>query len=147
MQQLLDEAELLRKDVRAAERARRRENRIGFAVLGVLTIFIALLVAISWQNNQIVKQTQATNDTIVDCTTPGGACYRQSQARTAAVVADLIKASTFVSQCARLRPGESGPAFDRFLERCVAEKLANDPAPSPSPTAPRAPAATPSGGA
>lgn len=130
LRQLLDEAQALRKDVRSAERARRRENRIGLIVIGLLSLFVLLIGVVTWQNNRIVSAVSTTNATIVDCTSPAGACYRLSQSRTASVVRDLIKASTFVAQCARLKPGESGPGFDAYLESCVAAKL-GQPAPTP----------------
>jgi type VI protein secretion system component VasK len=134
LQQVLDEARSLRTDVKAAERARRRESQINLVIIGVLAVFVLLVGVVTWQNNQVIRQTQQTNDTIADCTSPAGECYKSGQRRTAAVVEDLIRASTFVAQCARLRPGESGPEFDAFLEQCVAEKLGLQPGPSPSPT-------------
>lgn len=132
LQQLLDESQRLRKDVKSAEQARRRENRIGLFIIGLLTLFVVLIGVVTWQSNQVVRSTQQTNDVIVDCTTPGGQCYEDGRRRTGAAVADLIRASTYVAQCARLRPNESGPEFDRFLEQCVAEKLGAGPTPHPS---------------
>ncbi|MDP9145672.1 MAG: hypothetical protein M3N43_13450 [Actinomycetota bacterium] len=134
LRQLLGEAQALRADVQSAERARRRTAKVAAVVAGVLAVVVGLLAFVVLQNNRSLAQSRATQDTLVDCTTPAGQCYKAGQKRTAAVVADLIKASTYVAQCARLRPDESGPAFDAYLEACVAQKLGLQPGPSPSPT-------------
>lgn len=138
LEELLVESQRLRRDVHSAEEARKRTNKIGLALIGAVAVFVVLVGLVSWQNNQVLRSTGSTNETIVDCTTPTGDCYRQNLRRTAEVVQNLIKASTYVSQCARLKPGESGPAFDRYLEDCVRAKLLADefdlsPTATPSP--------------
>jgi hypothetical protein len=134
---LIAESQALRSDVHGAEAARRRANQINLGVLALLAIFVALLVAIGWQNNQVVRQTQQTNNRMADCTTPGGVCYEQGQKRTAAAITALTKISIYVSQCSRLFPGESGPQYDAKIERCVADRLMRaqiEPQPSPQPS-------------
>jgi hypothetical protein len=132
---LITESQALRQDVHSAEVARKRANQINSAVLVLLAGFVAMVLVIGWQNNKVISQVQATNNTLADCTTPGRACYEEGQKRTAAAVSALTKISIYVSQCGRLYPGESGPEYDRKVERCVAERLAAAvaaPAPSAS---------------
>ncbi len=137
---ILDEAQRLRGDVHTAELARKRATKINIVVLAVLAGFVGMLLAIGYQNNQLATQTSKTNAAIEDCSTPGGKCYEEGQARTAAAVAALTKISIYVSQCGRLYPGESGPEYDAKIERCVAERLAAAQAgavPQPSPSSSR----------
>jgi hypothetical protein len=132
-----EEAKDLKAQVVVANQARRRENRIYLMILGVLGLFVALSLFVSAQNYQIAEQTRTTNERLADCTTPTGKCYRQGQARTGSAVADILKASVYMAECSRLRPGDSGPEFDAFLERCVAERIVRSratPAPSSTPT-------------
>lgn len=138
---LIGESQALRADVHTAEQARRQASRINLLAVGVLAVFVALLIVVTWQNNQLAHQVQDTNERMADCTTPGGACYAQSTKRTGDAITDVLLGYVYVSQCARLYPGESGPAFDRKMEQCVFDRLAQhraaanrSPAPSPAPT-------------
>jgi hypothetical protein len=79
---LTGELKALREDVQADARARVRKQHTIMAVLIVLVGGLALVGLMSVQNRQIAQQTKATNATIADCTSPGGRCYRASQART-----------------------------------------------------------------
>lgn len=134
---LIAESQALRSDVHGAEQARKRANQINLGVLALLALFTALLVAIGWQNNQVIGQVRETNKTLVDCTTPGGDCYQQGRSRADGAVSAVVRISIFVSQCGRLWPGESGPEYDRKLTQCVMDRLAQaqaegSPAPMPS---------------
>jgi hypothetical protein len=77
---------------------------------------------------------------MADCTTPGGKCYEDGRSRTGNAISDILKVNLYMAECARLKPGESGPGFDAFLERCVGDKLASShasdatPTPAPVPT-------------
>lgn len=139
---LIAESQALRQDVHGAEIARKRANQINVGVLAVLALFVGLLFAVVWQNNQVVRQVSATNAVMVDCTTPGRPCNEQGRQRTEAAVASIARISIYVSQCGRLWPGESGPEYDKKIEACVLERLAKaqhatsvtpSPAPVPSP--------------
>lgn len=121
--ELIEESQALRMDVKRAERQRRKENQINLGLTGILVIFVLIVLGVAWQNNQITHNTAETNRQIADCTTAGGTCYNEGRARTSAAIGDLIKATVYMSECARLYPGESGPAFDAKLEQCVADKL------------------------
>ncbi len=137
---LISESQALRKDVHSAEAARRTASRINLLAVGVLAIFVGLLLVVTWQNNQLARRVNETNTRMADCTTPGGKCYEQGRVRTDGAVGAVVRISVFVSECGRLWPGESGPAYDRKLEQCVAERLAaaaktpQPAAPSPSPS-------------
>lgn len=125
LEAVLAESRRIREDAAAERVAQRRFNRIMAGTVAGLLIVVLLLVGVAFQ----VKR---TNDAIVSCTTPSGACAKQGKEQTGRAVGDILKASIYMAECARLHPGESGPAFDRFLERCVAEKLAASNA-SPAP--------------
>jgi hypothetical protein len=141
---LIAESQALRSDVHGAELARKRANQINLGVLAVLALFVGLLVAIGWQNNQVIQRVDETNDRVASCTTPGGTCYEQGRARTSGAISAVVQISIFVSQCGRLYPGESGPAYDAKLQQCVMDRLAQAQA-QPTPALP-APSTSPSGG-
>lgn len=141
---LIEESKRLRVDVHGAEEARKRASRISLGVLALLCLFVLMLLAVAWQNNQLAHQVNETNLQLADCTTPGGKCYEEGRKRTSAVLADVIRAQIFMAQCARLYPNEAGPTYDRKLEHCVYERLATPAAkPSPSPSPMVSPSATP----
>lgn len=134
---LIAESQALRSDVHGAEVARKRANQINLGVLALLALFVALLVAIGWQNNQVIQRVNATNDQVASCTTPGGTCYDEGRARTNGAITSVVRISIYVSQCGRLYPGESGPEYDAKLQQCVMDRLAQaqaSPAPMPSPS-------------
>ncbi len=120
---LIAESQALRQDVHGAEVARKRANQINLGVLALLALFVALLVAIGWQNNQVIQRVDDTNDQVASCTTPGGACYEQGRTRTDGAVSAVVRISIYVSQCGRLYPGESGPEYDVKLQACVMDRL------------------------
>jgi hypothetical protein len=124
----------LRDDVKADMRARIRKQHSIVVALAVLAVVMILGIILSVQTNRIAGDARTTNERMADCTTPGGGCYREGQRRTGEAVGDILKASIYMAECSRLRPGESGPAFDAFLERCVADRLAAaEPTPGPAP--------------
>lgn len=132
------ESQALRADVHSAEQARKRSNQINFGVLLVLALFVGMVLVIGWQNNQVITQVQRTNNAIADCSTVGGTCYEEGRKRTAEAIGTLTRISIFVSQCARLFPGEVGPEYDKKIEACVMDRLAKaqaaaTPSPRPAP--------------
>lgn len=137
---ILDEAKRLRGDVHSAEVARKRANLINMVVLAVLAGFVALLLAVAVQGNTTAKQAKEAagqaaqaNRQVADCTTPGGQCYEEGRRRSAAAIADILKVSIYMAECARLFPGEAGPEYDRKLEKCVYDRLGATPTPSVAP--------------
>jgi hypothetical protein len=146
---LVREAQALRTDVHSAEEARRKATAVNLGLLALLVLFVGLLIAVTWQNNQLIEKVDSTNSIMADCTTPGGECYEQGQQRVAGAISDIVWASVYMAQCSRLYPGEVGPTYDRKLEACVTERLERaarqrqaSPAPSPSPAV----TPTPTGG-
>ncbi len=114
-----DATSALREDVRKAQQEHLRKTRISFVLIAVLGVLLVGVLVVGWQLKQ-------TNDHIADCTTAGGQCYEESRRRTGGAVSAVTRISVYVSQCGRLWPGESGPAYDKKLEQCVAERLAAD---------------------
>jgi hypothetical protein len=108
----------------------RKARPIGGAVVGVLVGVIVLgMIYLGVQTYSLAssireqqKTNSSTNATILDCTEPSGECYRKSQERTAAVVADIGKVSAYASACAD-RPGVQGEAE---VLACVLERLKKD---------------------
>lgn len=131
---ILDEAEGLRADVHVAEAARKRLAKYNLGLLVLLVILVGIVIAIGAQNVSLTHEVAKTNATLKDCTVPGGTCYKESGARTGKAIADLIRADSIVSECARLWPGESGAAYDAKLEACVYTRLAQPAGPAASAT-------------
>jgi len=130
------EVRALRLDVQAGERRRKRGQKwIGAGVVVVITL-VALLGVVSWQNRKVLDSTSQTNETILECTTPGRQCYEEGRKRTAEAFQYVLLVSIYMGQCARLYPDEAGPTYDRKLKECVLTRLglpATSPSPSPTP--------------
>lgn len=140
---IVEESQSLRTDVHAAERARRAQSYFTLGVLWFVVLLVLLTGTVTWQNNQLAREVQKTNERIASCTTAGGACYEEGRQRTGSAISDIIRSEIFMAECSRLYPNESGPAYDRKLETCVAERLASHtprvlptPTPTPAPTKP-----------
>lgn len=136
---LVKESQALRTDVHGAEEARRRATAVNLGLLGLLVLFVGLLLVVSWQNNQLIEKVNETNSIMADCTTPGGRCYEQGQQRVSGAINDIVWASVYMSQCARLYPNEAGPTYDQKLQQCVVERLEKaarerQDTPTPAPT-------------
>lgn len=145
LESLIAESQALRSDIHGAEQARRRANQINLGVLLVLALFVSMVLVIGWQNNRVISQVRETNNRVADCTTAGGQCFEDGRRRTGGAIDAITRISIYVALCARLYPGESGPAFDAKMEKCVADRLAKAQAsPSPGPTV--VPSSAPSGG-
>jgi hypothetical protein len=118
----------LRQEV-ASDRKTDRRLYLGGLLL-ILVVFGTVLFSI--------RGTQQLVHTLADCTTEGGDCYTQQQARTGKIVEQIIegtsrnvgdravRATIYMGQCSRLYPDISGPVYDLKLERCVAAKLAEE---------------------
>lgn len=143
---LITESRALRSDVHGAERARRRAGIINLAMLAAIVLAVAGLAVVTWQNNQLTNRVSETNFRMADCTTPGGRCYEESRRRTGQAIEDIIRSEIFMAECARLYPDEAGPAFDRKLEACVAERLAGPMLRQPNPEQSATPGPSPTRG-
>jgi hypothetical protein len=141
LEDLINESQALRTDVKTAEvqrareaERRRQENRVMFGLIGILSILMLLMLTVAWQNNQLSADVRASSKQLSDCTTPGGKCYAEGQARTGQAVRRLQLIQLYIVQCSRELPGIEGPEFDRRFEACVERRLATTPPPSPAPT-------------
>lgn len=140
---LVTESQELRTDMRASDLIQRRRNLINLGVMALIGVLVFWLAVMVYQNNKLSHQLNGVTQQIADCTTAGGKCYEIGSKRTASAIGDIIAANIYMAECARLYPGEVGPAYDRKLERCVYDRLAaaararaqqTSPSPSPSPT-------------
>lgn len=121
---LIAESQALRSDVHRAEAARRRITVISLALIAAMIVPLVILLVLVVQNNGISREVHDTNEVIADCTNPSGKCAQQNSRRTGEAIGDIIRAEIYMAQCSRLYPGESGPEFDRKLEKCVYDRLA-----------------------
>lgn len=143
---LITESQALRNDMRASDAIQRRRIMInlgGLTVVGLLVFWLAVMV---YQNNKLSQQLNDVTVQIADCTTVGGTCYELGSRRTSTAIGDIIAANVYMAQCARLYPGEVGPAYDQKLTTCVYDRLTEaarkraqqqanpSPSPTPSPT-------------
>lgn len=145
---LLTFAQDLRSDVKKSDVTQRRRNSINLGILGVIALFVGLLTVVVWQNNQLTKRVEQTNQVMAECTTPGRACYDQGNARITVAIGDILTGYMYMAQCARLWPDESGPEYDAKLTKCVADRLADaarrraQASPTPPPRTPSPKAST-----
>lgn len=131
--EVISESKALRADVHTAEALRaqkiaqiRKESLLNLVILGGLALFMVIVLAVAYQNNQIAKDTKRNADTIVDCTTAGGKCYDEGRKRTGEAVGTLQRIQLYIIECSRALPVAQyppGPKFDRLFESCVAAKV------------------------
>jgi hypothetical protein len=69
-------------------------------------------------NRELTKQNQQLLKRIDDCTTPGRACYQESQKRTAGVLQRVVDSEKVVAKCARVA------TTDAELDTCVDRRIA-----------------------
>lgn len=105
----------------------RRVKVIGAALQGVLIALVALAVGVLVYNAYLGAQTRQE---LLDCTTPKGECYKESQERTGDVIAQLNEANERIAVLTAACTGE--PAImqetdlsDRIdlLEECMERRL------------------------
>ena len=138
----------------AREESKRQKRRsvIITTLLGLVAILVFALLTIVVQNRarsnenaQILRQTAQTSQRIADCTTAGGTCYEQSNARASDFGQMIIRAMIYKDSCERAVSG------DAAVQDCVMRKLLDNPGPSagarpaPSTTARPTPQPSPSG--
>jgi len=89
------------REERRRQARRDRRNMVLLAVIGVLVVGLGVLVfqsrAINESNSEILR-------TVRDCTTEDapGDCYERSQARTGALVSELIAAQFDIAWCVKI---------------------------------------------
>jgi hypothetical protein len=75
-----------------AEKARNRLLRVTIAVGVLAMLLLAGVLFVAIDNRH-------TGDTIVDCTTPEGDCFRQNQARTGQVIQRILDGQIANTEC------------------------------------------------
>lgn len=114
-----------------AERTNNRRTReiAGAAVyvtLAALAIGMIYAIVQTYSLTAAIREQQkanvSVNNRLIDCTTPGGTCYRQGQERTGAAVADILKGATYAIACADKR----GVQTEAEIQACVLERIAKE---------------------
>lgn len=118
------EAAATRLAIEDRSRSQRRINTWLIGFVAVVAVLVVLVLIILIQNRQRSEQTRQVIQTnadlsakIVDCTSVGGTCYEQAQARTRAALGQLIASNKAIAQCARIT------ATDAQLDACVDARL------------------------
>lgn len=106
------------------------------AFVGVTVLLVALVLVILIQNRSTSARARASihanaelSAQIADCTSVGGKCYEQSQARLRSSIALLVTSNRVIAKCARST--DTDDAFDACVDKSLAEVT---PKPVPSPT-------------
>lgn len=109
-----------------------RQRRFGWALIGVLIGSLVMLLVASILNTnrtvatirdsqQIAIKNREANDKILEaiesCTTPGRKCFRESQRRTAKVVADINQVTVLAAVCAANAPSPTVPVIEECIRR------------------------------
>lgn len=123
LDRVITEAEGVRGDVAAANRIRRRDNRVTHAAAVVIVLLLVAAIVLTAQNQRLARQNtdlgrqnQRISELIADCTTEGGTCYEEGRRRTGDAISEVVRANIAVQQCAeRVSPD--------LLESCVSDAL------------------------
>ncbi len=145
LQDLIAESQSLRRQLDADRSLWKVRTRYALLMIVAILLMVGGLLTIVIQfeaerrdrsaaNAANVRKITEISERIADCTTEGGGCYREGPARTAGVLAEVVRAQIAVEWCGR------SPGVDsrRDLEVCVAREMAK-PAPAPIPTPTPAP--------
>lgn len=114
---LIAESQALRADVKTSEAARRRESWFNLVISAIGMVAIVLVLVVAFQNRQITEQNNDLSQQIRSCTTPGGDCYKEGQARTSTAVGKILEAQLVIAECAR------STTTDAALRACATKKL------------------------
>ena len=86
-------------------------------LVGILIVGGVVLVV---QIREATTSTNKTSKAVLDCTTPGGECFKRGRRATAKAVGDINRVIVLAASCAD-RPGDQ---TRRQIERCVLRQLA-----------------------
>lgn len=98
----------------------RRAERMRRIALSAVALYCMLTLTLVTYGSVIGTMDR---NLIIDCTTPGGDCYQQSQGRTGEAVSGInlyTKAVVIIAAACADRPGVN---TERQIEKCVNEKL------------------------
>lgn len=87
--------QIARETTEVATLATQASRRLRIAVLIGVVILVVLMAGVLG----VAVENRRTADTIVDCTTPEGECFKQSQARTAGVVQRILDGQIANTEC------------------------------------------------
>ena len=90
----------------------------------VALLYVALHAADqSKQNYELIQKVDETNDRLLDCTEPPGACYRAGEERTSSAVSGIGE-GTFKIIVAALSCQQDGVTEEKPLANCTARRAA-----------------------
>lgn len=97
-----------------------------FLVLSMLAVSAAIggLIYLALNNRDLIEQVRTTNHRLIDCTTPGGDCYQQSQQRTGEAIVGINEGTLRVIAAA-LSCQADGLTDERELARCTTRRAAD----------------------
>ena len=137
------EAAATRLAIQARADEQRRTNMWLTGFIAVTAVLVALVLVILVQNRtktaesrQLIRANATLNQQIADCTSVGGECYKQAQARSQLTIAQLIESNKAIAKCARVT------GTDADLDACVKRGLA-EVFPTPTSSAPATPTPAP----
>jgi hypothetical protein len=103
---LLEESQRLRKDVKTAERNRRR-------LIGLVAVLAAMVLSLLVVNIVSTLSTRGIAETIACQTTPGASCYEQARDDADSTLTRILEGQIAVAEC----------RDDKNLRACVDLKL------------------------
>ncbi len=121
-----------RAAVEAAERGRRRRAErwvTGLLVVALLMLGGLVTLVLQFEHDrrdrsaasaENLRRIEAINERIADCTTAGGDCYEQGQARTGAILVEVTRIQILVDLCGRVADNDTLAE----MEKCVATQAA-----------------------
>lgn len=95
-------------------------RRLGWALVGILVgVLILGAIDLTVKTRQTTQNTNRTAKAVLDCTTPGGKCFKRGRRATAKAVGDINRVIVLAAACAD-RPGDQ---TREQIERCVLDAL------------------------
>lgn len=106
------------------DKAQSLYDRLKLVLLVLIVLLVSAMLVITTITLQELRENSARNrlntTLLVDCTTPQGKCYRESNSRTANVVTDLNRVTVLAAYCAKRLP--AGGTLDQMRD-CIKTEL------------------------
>lgn len=105
----------LAEESRQDRLARNRRDRLHLVLLIVVTLMIGGLGTLGWQNRRLNSGNAQILQAVRDCTTAGGRCYENSEARSGQYIQQLVAAQFDIAWCVKVS------ATKTDAQKCVAD--------------------------